>query len=308
MSNTVIEFISTALRLSIPLLIAALGLMFNSQAGVVNIGAEGMMLMGAFFAVVGSYGTGSAIAGALIGGLAGAATAAIFIFLVETANADETVVGTAINILGLGFTSAMTRIVFGIGTAAPKISSFGSLSIPLLSDIPVLGPILFQQSLVVYAGLALVPLCHIFLFKTHTGLRIRAVGEAPGACSTAGISVPFVHYATTIFGGFLCGIAGSAISLGQLSFFTEDMVAGRGFIALAALILGRRKPLGILLAVLLFGVGDALQFRIQTMGTQVPYQFLVMLPYLLTIVAVAITGRAKKRKARAADKAPQGGM
>lgn len=296
MLETIVDFSSTVLRLGTPLLIASLGLMFNSWAGIVNIGAEGMMLMGAFFSVVGSYYTESVVLGACIGGISGAATAAIFIFMVETARADETVVGTAINIFGLGLTSALTRIVFGVGEAAPQIASFEVAPIPGLKDIPFLGPVVFRQSPIVYFSLLIIPLCWIFLFKTNCGLRIRAVGENPSACSTAGIRVPLIHYTATIFGGLLCGIAGSAISLGQLSFFTENMVAGRGYIALAALIFGGRRPLGILLAVLLFGAGDALQFRLQALNTGVPYQFLVMFPYLLTVFAVAINGRERKQR------------
>lgn len=290
----VIAFLSSDIRTAAPLLIAALGLLFNSRAGIVNIGGEGIMLVGAFSGVAFSYLTGNAWAGLAMAGIAGMVAGLLFAFMVITARADQTVVGTAINILGLALTTALTRILFGVNTAQPKIDAFSSFPVPLLHKIPLIGEILFNQNVFVYLAILLLPLSHFILFKTEAGLRIRAVGEHPRACDTVGINVYRVRYITMLVSGFLCGLAGAGVSLGLLSFFTENMIAGRGFIALAAVTFGKWKPVGALWAVLLFGAGEALQYRIQAAGVDLPYEFLVMLPYLLTLLAVSgLVGRSK---------------
>lgn len=284
--NQIVSYLSAVTRLATPILFAALGLLVNERAGVSNIGAEGMMLSGALAGVLGSYLTGSAWAGLIYGCMAGALMGALFAFLVVYIHADQTVMGAAINILALGITTTVFRVVLGVNTKMPEIKSFGILEIPLLSKIPFIGDIFFKQNILVYFALLLVPAIHYFLFKTEPGLTIRGVGEYPKACDTVGINVYRVRTWAIIFGGFMCGLGGCFVSMGSLSFFAENMISGRGFIALAVIVFGRWKPVGILMAALMFGAGEALQLRLQTAGSGIPSQFLVMIPYLLTILAV----------------------
>ncbi|MEW6621521.1 MAG: ABC transporter permease [Bacillota bacterium] len=281
------NFLGTDLRTATPILLAAIGLIFMARSGIVNIGAEGMMLIGALAGAAGSYYLGSAWLGLLTAMLFGGLIGLLFAYLVVTIKASQVVIGAAINILGLGLTTAFARIIFGINTAPPEISSFQIVPIPFLSQIPIIGPALFNQYILVYLTLLLVPLTYIVIYKTPIGLNIRAVGEHPKAADTLGVNVFRVRYGAIIFGSVLCGAAGAFLSLALLNFFTEDMVTGRGFIALAAVIFGKWNPLGVLGAALLFGAGDALQFRLQALDTSIPYQFFLMIPYLLTVAALA---------------------
>ncbi|SMB92025.1 nucleoside ABC transporter membrane protein [Thermanaeromonas toyohensis ToBE] len=291
MGNTwlaeIINFLAADIRTAVPLLIAATGLIFSERAGVVNIGVEGMMLMGSLAGVAGSYFLGDAWLGVLAAVLTGAICGLFFAYLVVSAQADQVVIGTAFNILGLGVTTSFARVIFGVNTAPPAIDSFHPVAIPVLSRMPVLGPVLFNQTELVYLALVLVPVVHFILFKTALGLKIRAVGEHPRAADTVGINVYRVRYGACIVGGALAGLAGSYLSLSLLNFFTENMTAGRGFIALAAVIFGKWTPLGTLGATLLFGAGDALQYRLQAANSGIPYQVLLMIPYILTIAALA---------------------
>ncbi|MEL7608108.1 MAG: ABC transporter permease [Bacillota bacterium] len=287
MYQEVITFFAAAVRTSTPLLIAALGLIYGQRAGVRNIGAEGMMLIGALVGVAGSYYTGNPWIGALLASLAGALTASIFAFLVVTARAYPPVCGTAINLFGLGLSTVLARVIFGMNTTMPEIPSFSRLSVPVLSGIPFLGPVLFQQNPLVYVTIIVLPIAHYLLFKTELGLKIRAVGEHPKACDTLGINVYAIRYGTIIFGGFMCGLAGAYVSMALLSFFTENMIAGRGFIALAVVTCGNFNPLGALGAALLFGAGEAVQYRLQAAGTGIPYQFAAMIPYVITLFALS---------------------
>lgn len=281
------NFLAVDLRTATPILLAATGLVFMERSGVVNIGAEGMMLIGSLAGVVGSYYFGSAWIGLLVAALSGGIIGLIFAYLVVTVRANQVVTGTAVNILGLGLTTSFARVIFGVNTAPPQIDAFKAYAVPLLSRIPVLGPAVFHQMPPVYIALLLVPLAHFVLFKTTIGLKVRSVGEHPKAADTVGINVFQVRYATIVVGSMLAGMAGSYLSLGLLSFFTENMVAGRGFIALAAVIFGKYTPAGALVAAALFGAGDALQFRLQALGSTVPYQFILMVPYVLTVAALA---------------------
>ncbi|MEW6621717.1 MAG: ABC transporter permease [Bacillota bacterium] len=285
--DIVANFLRADIRSATPILLAAIGLVFMERSGVINIGVEGMMLIGTLSAVIGSLYLGSAWMGVLVAMLSTGLIGLLFAFLVVTIRANQVVVGMAINILGIGLTTSLARIIFGLNMAPPKIDTFKAYTIPVLSKIPVLGPALFNQMAIVYLALLLVPITHYLLFKTTIGLKVRAVGEHPKAADTVGINVFKVRYASIVGGAMLSGVAGAYLSLGLLSFFSEGMVAGRGFIALAAVIFGKWSPIGALGAALLFGAGDALQIRMQAMGSSIPYQFLLMLPYILTVVALA---------------------
>lgn len=285
-------FFEAMMRLAIPILLAAIGGMFNERAGVLNIGLEGMMLAGAFVGFTVAYLSGSIWLGALCGAGAGAALGGGLSFYAVVLGANQVVVGIALNLLMVGTTSFAYRAVFGMGTAAPRIDSFQVIRVPILSDIPILGPLVFRQTPLVYLALILVPLAWVIVRRMAIGARITAVGEHPEAAETLGISVARVRAVWTIVSGGFAGLGGAFLSLSATGIFLDNMTAGRGYIALAILMLGRRQPWGIFLAALLFGGADALQLRGQSMGIGIPYQFLVMLPYLLTvIVLVALAGR-----------------
>lgn len=292
--DIVSRFIATDLRTATPLILGGIGLVFSSRAGIVNIGVEGMMLVGALAGVLGSWWFGSAWYGALFAMCMSALIALLFAYLSVTVKADQIVIGAAINILGLGLTTTFARALFGLNVAPPRVDNFAALQIPVLSNIPYLGRAFFQQSALVYLALLFVPLASYVMFRTDIGLKVRAVGEHPKACDTVGINVYRVRYLTIIFSGLLSGLAGCYVSLGLLSFFSENMIAGRGFMALAVVVFGKYTPYGVLVAGLVFGAAEALQFRLQAAGTGIPYQFLLMLPYVLTILALAgFVGRSR---------------
>lgn len=302
MLDLITNFLASDFRTATPILLAAIGLVYGQRAGIVNIGAEGMMLTGALAAVVGSYWFGNAWAGALLAMFSALLISLIFAYLTISVRADQVVVGTAINILGLGLTTSFARVIFGVNTAPPKIDAFNPIAVPVLSRIPLIGPVLFQQNALVYIALIAVPIAFFILFKTDIGLKVRAVGEHPKAADTVGINVYRVRYGSVMVSGLFSGLAGAYVSLGLLSFFTENMVAGRGFIALAAVIFGKYNPVGALGASLLFGAGEALQYRLQASGTDIPFQFLLMVPYVLTILALC--GFVGKSQAPAASGQP----
>ncbi|MDO4492535.1 MAG: ABC transporter permease [Clostridia bacterium] len=275
-------FLSSAIRMATPLLIAGLGLVFSASAGIVNIGTEGFMLLGALMGCAGSYWTGSAFLGALIAMVSTMLFSAVFAFFVLNMRADQTVVGAAINIFASGLTITLNRIIF---KGVPVLAAYDPVDIPLLSEIPVIG-VLFRQSVVCYLAFLAVPLAWYVMKKTHIGLEVRSVGENPRASDTLGIDVNGTRWWTILLSGLFSGLAGSYMSLGQLSFFTEGMVSGKGFMALAVVVLGCYSPLGVLGASLVFGAGMALQFRLQAANTGIPYQIITMLPYLITLLAV----------------------
>lgn len=300
MINLITSFLNSDILTATPILIAALGIVFSERAGVVNIGVEGLMLIGALVGVVGSYLTGSAILGALLAMVVSMLFACLFAFFIITIRADQTVVGTAINIFAGGFTIALNRVFFGVKTSVPKIDTFSKVPIPGLKDIPILGQALFNQPLLVYLALLAVPAASFIMNKTSLGLNIRAVGENPKACDTLGIDVYRVRYTTVLYSGLMAGLAGAFVSMGQLSFFLENMIAGRGFIALAAVVFGNYTPVGVLIASLIFGAGNAAQYRLQAANTGIPYQFLVMLPYVITVVSICLLNRNSRKPAASA--------
>ncbi|MCR2804143.1 ABC transporter permease [Paenibacillus soyae] len=298
--EVVVSFLAAAIRLSVPLLLAGIGILFMSRSGILNIGMEGMVLMGALAGVVGAHYYGSMEAGLLASVLAGAFIGLVFAFLVVTTGADQVVIGTAINLLGLGLTTVFGRSLLGMGQEAVQAEGIPVIPIPILADIPYVGEALFHQNLLAYASFLLVPAAALLFYKTNWGLQVRAVGEHPLAADTLGIRVHKTRYACCVIGGMLAGIAGCSLSLGILNQFTENMAAGRGFIALSAVIFGKWTPGGTMAASLLFGGADALQLRFQSFGIQIPYQFMLMFPYLLTMIALAwFSGKGKQPAATA---------
>lgn len=284
-------FLEATVRTATPLALAALGEVVVERAGIINIGLEGIVLAGAFGALLASGGAG------ILGGFAGAAVAGILIAAVFgaftiTLRADQIITGTAVNLLALGITGALYRGIYGATGAALTIPTTGALAIPALARIPLLGPVLFHQAAPTYLVYLLGPALWWWLRRTHAGLALRATGERPDAAEAAGISVARVRWLALLFGGALGGVSGGTLVLAQAGTFAEGMSAGRGFIAIAIVVLGRWEPLGTLLAALLFGGASALQFLFQAMGWAAPYQLFLALPYLLTLLALAgVAGR-----------------
>jgi simple sugar transport system permease protein len=282
------QLLASTIRNATPLVFAALGGMFSERSGVVNIGLEGLMLISAFAGVVGAFLSGSAVVALGFALAAGLIFALIHALMCVTFEADQIISGTAINLLALGGTGFLMVSIFGAGGTSPRVEGFGEVPIPLLSSIPVVGSALFSQSLLVYLMYVMVPVTFFVLFRTPFGLRLRATGESPEAVDTAGVSVGRMRYYGVALSGLLASLGGIYLSMGLLSAFTENMTGGRGFIALAALIFGRWNPIGAAGAALLFGF--ALAVTVQAPQDLVPQEFLLMIPYVLTIVALAAFG------------------
>ena len=283
--------LASTVRNGTPLAFAALGGLFSERSGVINIGLEGMMLMSAFAGVVGAHFSGSTMLGLLVALLVGLLLGLLHAVASVTFEADQIISGTAINLLALGATGFLMVTIFGAGGTSPRIDRIGSLAIPVLSDIPVLGEALFNQSALVYLLYVLVPICWYLLYRTPFGLRLRAVGEVPEAVDVAGVSVVGMRYIGVGLSGMLAGLGGAFLSMSLLSAFSENMTGGRGFIALAALIFGRWNPIGAFGAAMLFGAAEAWIFR--GVELAIPQEFIEMIPYLLVIVAlVGFGGRA----------------
>ena len=283
--------LASTIRNATPLIFAALGGMFSERSGVVNIGLEGLMLISAFAGVVGASLSGSALVGLGFGLAAGLLFALIHALMCITFEADQIISGTAINLLALGGTGFLMVQIFGSGGTSPRVPGFKEVPIPLLSDIPLIGPALFNQSLLVYLMYLLISITWFVVFRTPFGLRLRATGEVPEAVDTAGVSVSRMRYYGVALSGLLAACGGVYLSMGILSAFTEGMTGGRGFIALAALIFGRWNPIGAAGAALLFGFAQAVTF--QAPQEVIPLEFIQMLPYILTIVVLAgFGGRA----------------
>ncbi len=293
--NEVVSFFSTTIRLAAPTLLAALGIVFSERAGIVNIGTEGMMLVGALAGVIGSYVTGNVWLGTLIAVVVTVLFAAIFAFFTVVVKADQTVIGTGMNLLASGLTITVNRALFGASTSPPEIDKFVIAPIPGLSKIPVIGPIFFNHHILVYLAFLFVPIAHFVMFRTNVGLKVRSVGENPKACDTVGIRVGLTRFMSILYSGVLAGIAGSFISMGMLSFFTEGMIAGGGFIALAAVVFGNYTPRGVMFSSLVFGASNALMYRLQALATNIPSQFPLMIPYVITIVSLCIVSRRSNK-------------
>lgn len=295
--DTLTSFIASDIRTATPILLAALGIVFSERAGIVNIGTEGLMLIGALAGVSGSYFTGSVWGGLVVAMLTSMFFAAIFGYFTVVIKADQTVIGTGINILALGLTTTVNRAIFGSSGAAAKIDSFKDIAIPGLSKIPILGESLFTQTFPVYLALILVPIASFMMFKTNVGLQVRAVGENPLAADTMGIKVDQVRFLTVLYSGIMAGLGGAYLSMGKMSFFTENMTAGVGFMALAAVVFGNYRPIGVLYASIIFGASTAIMYRLQTMGIPISNYFVLMLPYVITIISVCGLIRKSNRPA-----------
>lgn len=288
-----VDFLSTVLRLSIPIVFAALGGVLSERAGVFNVSLEGCILGGAFGAAAGAYLTGTPVGGLLMGLFAAAAIGCILAGLAVSLGINQLVTGIAINILVLGLTSYLARLILG-ADATSTLPGFTPLAIPVLSAIPVIGPVLFDQDPLAYLMYLAVPLAYWFLFRTPWGLIVRAIGDYPIAADTVGVSVPVVRALCVIASCVLGGLGGCYLVLCQVFVFTENMSAGKGWIALAAVILGRWNPVLVFAACIFFAFSEALQLRLQFNNPDVPYQLFSMVPFLASFVALVVfAGRVR---------------
>jgi ABC-type uncharacterized transport system permease subunit len=283
---------AAALRMATPLVFTSIGGLFSERAGIVNIALEGMMLTGAFSGVLVTFTTGNPWLGVLASMLAGGLLGYLHGILTVKFAGNQIISGTGINLLALGGTGYLCQVIWGSRGASDSVQGLGSISIPLLKEVPFAGEILGNQSPLVYISILVVILSYILLFKTPIGLRIRAVGEHPAAADTTGVNVYRIKYLCVVLSGMLAGLGGAFLSLGHLSLFVYGMTRGRGFIALAAMILGGWTPVGALGASFLFGFADALQIRLQSVGV-LPSQIILTLPYILTIIVLAIFARKR---------------
>lgn len=289
-------FGAAAVRIATPLLLAATGETVTERSGVINLSVEGAMLAGCLAAALGASG-GSAWAGVLAAAGAGMLFAALFAAVAIGARTDQIIAGTAVTLASVGLTGAVYRRAFGPAGTGLSLPTLPPVEIPGLRAIPILGPTLFAQPALTYLALLAVPAVWWLLFRTRWGLGLRAAGEAPDAAAAAGVRVRTVRAVATILGGAFAGVAGASLVLAQVGSFAERMTAGRGFIAIAIVVLGGWNPWGVLAASLLFGALSALQFLFQAMGLALPYQLFLMLPYAFTLLALAGIGGRRKAPA-----------
>ena len=289
--------LASGVRMAMPLLYAGLGEMVSERSGVLNIGMEGVMLCGAFFSFAGAYYTGSLTLGLLIGMIGGSVISIILCLLCVHGKQNQTVSGLALNMLALGLTSFLYKLMTSSGERL-QIGVLPKLPIPLLSSIPVIGEALFCQDILAYIAYLLVIAAFILVRYTKLGLSMTSIGENPMAADAAGVHVEKRQMIACLCNGILGGAGGAYLVIAQLGLFNDNLTAGRGYIALAAVILGRYSPTGVLLASLLFGIANAVEIRLQALGVHLPSQALAMLPYIITLCALLLTsGRNRQPEA-----------
>lgn len=284
----------SGIRLATPYLYAAIGETFAQRSGVLNLGVEGMMLMGAFSGFYVGITTGSLwlglLAAALVGGLMGLLMAVISV----TLKAEQGISGIGLSLFGMGLSSLLFKKTLG---SVVSISGFQPVRIPVLGNIPVIGDVLFNHNILVYAAFLLVPISTWVLNKTTFGLKVRAVGSTPQAADSLGVSVTRIRYTTVILGGMLAGIGGASLSIGLINLFQENMTNGIGYIAVALVYFGAWRPVGVLGGAMFFSLINALQLWIQVKGVKLPSDLAVMMPYVFTIVVLALSTQRSQQPA-----------
>lgn len=299
----IVNLLVATIRLSTPITLAAIGAVICERSGIVNIAMEGVMLIGAFFAAIIAFYTGNPWLGLIAGVFFGALFSLLHAFATVSLHLDHVVSGAVLNILALGLTRYLMVLIVGHpGTSDPIPQGLGDyqIAIPFLSRIPLIGPMFFNQTPIVYMSFVLIILFTWFLFKTKTGLHIRSAGEHPLALETIGVSVYKMRYLGVLVSGMVGGLAGAYLSIENSVSFTEGMTNGRGFIAMAAMISGGWHPVGAFLAALFFGFADALQVRFQIFKiVDLPEEVFIIFPYVLTVIAVA--GLVRKSRPPKAD-------
>lgn len=301
-SMSLIGILQLTVVKALPITFGALSGLLCERSGVVNIAIEGMLLTGAFTGAVVGSATGNNLIGLAAAALVGAGLAGLLAVLAIRYRMDQIIAGTVINIFAAGITGFAATRILQHHRELNEPEKFAQIPIPVLSDIPIIGPMFFSANVFLYALFVIIGLIHYGLFYTRWGLRVRAVGEHPRAADTVGINVLATRYRNVILGGVVAGVGGAYFTLGSTGSFVEDMTAGRGFIGLAAMIFGAWTPIGAFLASLVFGFADAVQARLSILNIALPSEFLLMVPYLVTIGVVA--GLVGRVRAPAADGRP----
>ena len=286
--------LNTMIGLATPFLYAALGETFAQTAGVVNLGVDGIMLLSAFAAFYVALSTGSLALGLLAAALVGLAMGLLMSLVSVTLKAEQGVSGIGLYMFGLGLSSLLFKVLIG---TVKTVEGFKSLAIPLLSKIPFFGTILFHNDILTYGAFLLVPASWWILERTTLGLKLKAVGQNPAAADSVGIGVGRVRYLAVCMGAVLAGIAGASLSIAQLNLFQDNLTAGQGFIAVALVYFGAWRPVGVLAGALLFSVANSFQLWMQVLGAKVPSSLAVMLPYILTILALTLTANRARQPA-----------
>lgn len=290
----IVEFLRLTFLSMVPFVLAGQGTMLAGRTGVFNVAQEGIMLVGAAVGFLASYLSGSVLVGVLSAMVVGGLFGLLLAYFTTTLKMDQFVVGLALFFIGLGLSSLLPKIVIGVTLTPPLIPTLKEVPIPLLSKIPFIGTILFSQNLFVYVSVLLSIALWYVLFRTNLGLRMRSVGENPKAADSLGISVIRHRYMTSIIGGMLMGLAGAYLPMVYTGTFTDLMVKGRGWLAIALTFFGGWSPLPILFGSLFFAGVEVLSYRMQVGGSLIPYQFLLMLPYVATIIVMIFTfGKAR---------------
>lgn len=284
----------SGIRLATPYLYAAIGEMFAQRSGVFNLGVEGIMLMGAYSGFFVAMTTGNLWLGLLAAAITGLLMGLMMSFISVTLQAEQGISGIGLHLFGLGLSSLLFKKTM---SSVQSISGFQPIKIPILGDLPYLGEMFFNHNLLVYVAFLIVPIALWVLNYTTLGLKIRAVGQKPEAADSLGVSVAATRYLTVSFGGMMAGIAGASLSIALINLFQENMTNGMGFIAVALVYFGGWNPIGVLAGALLFSFVNALQLWIQVKGINIPSDFAVMMPYVLTIVALAFAVRRARNPA-----------
>ncbi len=310
----VLGILHSGIRLATPYLYAAIGETFSQRSGVLNLGVEGIMLMGAFSGFLVLFRTGSPVLGLLMAMVVGGLMGLVMAFISVTLQAEQGISGIGLFMFGLGASSLLFKTMLGTVegvTGFPELgfclSSLGVNSSLCLSEVPILGEVFFSHSLLVYGAFALVPISWWVLYRTTWGLNIRAVGQNPEAADSLGVSVARIRYISVTLGGVLAGVAGASLSISLLNIFQENLTNGQGFIAVALVYFGSWTPFGVMLGALLFSLVNALQLWVQVLKLNIPSNVAVMLPYLLTIIALALPFRRAAQPAALTKPFDRGG-
>ncbi len=286
--NVLVGILASGFRLATPYLYATIGETFGQRSGVLNLGLDGQMLLGAFAAFFVAFHTGNLWLGLLAALIVGAIMGLAMAFVSVTLQAEQGISGIGFYLFGLGMSDLLFQQTLG---TVETVRGFPPVHIPVLSDLPIVGQVLFSHNLMVYLAYLLVPVAWFILNKTTIGLKIRAVGENPGAADALGVSVSKVRYMTVTLGGALSGIAGASLSIALLNVFQQNLTSGQGFIAVALVYFGGWRPVGVLAGSLIFSMVNALQLWVQVKGIPIPSEYAVMMPYVLTILVLVVAGQ-----------------
>lgn len=289
MNDTILlisNFLFASVRMATPLTFAGIGESISETSGILNIGVEGMMLAGAFSCFLITSLTSCLVLGILAGLIVGLLFGLLHAFITITCKQNQTISGLAINFLVLGLTSFFFLVLYGQSSTLPHVRTLKTIPIPLLSQIPLIGTAFFSHDILTYVVYITIIITTIFLKKTEYGIRLIAVGENPRAADTAGINVIRTRYLASMFNGMMCGLAGTYMMVVLFGFYIENITAGRGYIALAAVTLGRRNPVAIFFVSLLIGLTEGLQFTLQSMGVPIPSQVFSMMPYVVAVIVL----------------------